>query len=434
MQDLAELAAETKPSFWQRYKQSINFKADLKAIFVRSDERYAVLDGVRGMTILLMVLFHVLYGIVRLLDDNVDRFIQTFPSWFDWLWLAQGSDPLFVVCGLLVGYACFREYDKTGTINVIRFYQWRLLRIYPLYLLALLIFLPTDDRHYGYLISNLFFASNFFESQKPIVPVAWSVDAQMHFYFLLPFICFLMYKSKRPILFLAAICVAAVLYRFWLVVSQPELYETPFYQIIYDKDFARLLSGQLYYDLDARIAAFLFGMFAAYVFHYHGPELKAYFERHQLVNTLVLASGLLLIYWSFSEPLHNKEAEFYKNFSEQKSIIFLAFSRYAYSLGMCILIVMVMCPTGLSRIFEKFCALPIWHPFAQLIYPIYLFHFPFLVIAAVLVFQTTDKDSITQVSATQVFLTYTWAVLFTTVFSIFLHIYVEKPFNSMRLK
>lgn len=420
------------PSFWQRYKQSINFREDLKGIFVRSHDRHAALDGVRAMTILLMVLFHVLYGIVRLLDDNVDTFIQEFPVAFDWLWLAQGSDPLFVVCGLLVGYTCFREHDKTGTINVVRFYKWRVLRILPLYLIALLIFLPTDDRHYGYLVSNLFFVSNFFDNQKPIVPVGWSLEAQMQFYFLLPWICFAMYKLKRPIIFLVGLCVIAVAYRYWLVISQPALYETPFYQIIYDKDFARLLSGQLYYDLDARIAAFLFGMLAAYVFHYHGKTLTQFFHKHKFVNTLVLALGLLLIYWSFSEPMHNREADFYKNFNEQTNIIFLAFNRYAYSLGMCILIVMVMSPVGPSRILERVCALGIWYPFAQLIYPIYLFHFPFLVIAALIVFQTTDKDSITHVSAIQVFMTYAWAVLFTVLFSIILHIYVEKPFNNMR--
>lgn len=399
---------------------------------MRSHERYAVLDGIRGMTILLMVLFHVLYGIVRLLDDKVDTFIQEFPAAFDWLWLAQGSDPLFVVCGLLVGYACFREHDKTGTIDVMKFYKWRILRIYPLYLIALLLFLPTDERHIGYVPSNLVFVSNFFENQKPIVPVGWSLEAQMQFYFLLPWLCFAMYKLKKPVLFLTAICILAVAYRYWLVVSQPALYETPFYQIIYDKDFARLLSGQLYYDLDARIAAFLFGMLAAYIFHYHGKSLLQFFQKHAVFNASLLALGLLLIYWSFSEPMHNREADFYQNFNEQKNIIFLTFNRYAYSLGMCILIVMVMCPVGPSRILARFCALRIWYPFAQLIYPIYLFHFPFLVIGAVIVFQTTDKDSITHVSAAQVFMAYGWAMLFTVLFSILLHIYVEKPFNNMR--
>ena len=420
------------PSLWTRYWQSIHFKSDLKQIFFREHNRYAVVDGIRATTIMLMVLFHVLYGVVKLLDEHVDEFIATFPSAWDWLWLCQGSDPLFVVCGLLVSYSCFREYDKTNDIKVLRFYGWRLLRIYPLYFVAMMIYVHTDPRYPGYIWSNLFFASNFFENQKFIIPVSWSVDVQMHFYLLLPWICFLIYAVRWRIAMLVALCAAAVAYRYWLIASHPELYSVPFYEIIYDRDFARSLSDLLYYDIDARLAAFLFGMLAAYLHHYHGKVIVQFFQKHMIVNTLVLALGVWLIYWSFSIPIHNKEADFYHPFNPDDMLWFWAFNRYAYSLGMSIIILMVMCPVGLSNFFKWVCAWPIWHPFAQLIYPIYLFHFPFILIGAVIVFGTTDKDAITAVTAWQVFGIYGWAALLTVLFSIFAHIYLEKPFIAMR--
>ena len=88
-----------KPSLWVRYKSSINFKTDLKTIFIRPHARFATLDGARAITILLMVLFHVLFGIAKILDDKVEGFIANFPGYLNWMWQAQGSDPLFVICG-----------------------------------------------------------------------------------------------------------------------------------------------------------------------------------------------------------------------------------------------------------------------------------------------------------------------------------------------
>jgi len=162
---------QSKGSFWFRYKGSINFKADLKSIFFRSHTRHATLDGARAITILLMILFHVLFGIAKILDEKLEDFITNFPVYLNWMWQAQGSDPLFVMCGLLVSYTIYREFDKNQSLNIARFYKRRLLRIYPLFLLALLIFLPTNSKHSGYLLSNLVFSSNFFEGQKPIIPV-----------------------------------------------------------------------------------------------------------------------------------------------------------------------------------------------------------------------------------------------------------------------
>jgi len=421
-------------SLWRRYKQSINFKSDLKSIFFRPHDRHATLDGARAITILLMVLFHVLFGIAKILGDKVEGFIQEFPWYLNWMWQAQGSDPLFVVSGLLVSYTLFRGFDKTGSINFKDFYKRRIIRIYPLFLIALIMYFPIGVRHWDYIISNLFFSSNFFADRKPIIPVAWSLEVQMQFYFLLPFLCWLVYAVRWRIALLVSLIVAAVAYRYSVVSNNPSLYQTPFYQIVFDEDFARLLSKNLYYHLDVRVGGFLMGTLVAYLHHYHGARITAYFNRHLIVNGLILLLGLYLIYWSFSFPLINKQAEFYSPFVPEANKWFLVINRYTYSFAMSILMLLALCPAGLSKTVKWFLSWPIWHPFGQLIYPIYLFHFIFIVFGAAAAYGTTDKHALNWATVSQVLLVYAWALLFTMIFASLMHIYVEKPFLKLRDK
>ena len=397
-----------KASIWRSYKDSINFRTDLRNIFFRSHDRYATLDGARAITILLMVLFHVLFGLGTILGDGLEDFIHSFPTYLEWLWQAQGSDPLFVVTGLLVSYSLLRGYDKSGKIDFITFYKKRMIRLYPLFIVGLIIFFPIGVKHWDYIPSNLLFSSNLFDDRKPIIPVAWSLEVQVQYYFLLPFICWVLYSIRWRIALLLSLIIASVVYRYWVVESTPELYQTPFYHLAYNQEFARLLSKNLYYHLDVRIGGFLMGTLVAYLHHYYGKRISRYFERNLLVNSLILIIAVGLIYWSFSFPLLNKTADFYSPFDPEANKWFLAINRYTYSFALSILLLLALCPAGLSRGFKWFLSWPIWHPFAQLIYPIYLFHFIFTVIAAAIVFGTTDKSDISSASIIQVFSIYGW--------------------------
>lgn len=422
-------------SFWSRYKQALNVKADVRAVYKRSHERHATLDGARAITVLLMVLFHVLFGIVVLFDDNVayiDNFISNFPRYLGWMWQSQGSDPLFVMCGLLVSAVLFREYQKNQTINIMRFYQRRLMRIAPLFILALLIYLPFDKDNIGHLWSNVIFMSNYVPGQRHIIPVGWSLDVQLHFYFLLPFLVLLLYSTSMRVVLLVGLFIASVAWRYYIVARAPETYTTPFYQIIYDGDFGSMLADQLYYDLDVRIGAFFLGMLIAYLHHHHREKITVFFCRHLVINAILLVSAIAMIVVALSLPVENRYAEFYQQFNPEINFWFLVADRYLYSLGLSVLLLLAMCPAGLSRCVDWFLSWRIWHPVAQLIFPIYLFHFVFIVIAAVLTFWTTDRASITQVETYQVFLVFFWTVMLTMAFSTLAHVFVEKPFLTMR--
>ena len=141
-----------------------------------------------------------------------------------------------------------------------------------------------------------------------------------------------------------------------------------------------------------------------------------------------------MIYWSFSFPLLNKTADFYSPFSAEANKWFLVINRYTYSFALSVLLLLALCPAGISKSVKWFLSWPIWHPFAQLIYPIYLFHFIFTVFGAAITYGTTDKSEITAATVIQVFSIYGWTVLFTLIFASLMHIYVEKPFLALRGK
>ena len=53
---------------------------------------------------------------------------------------------------------------------------------------------------------------------------------------------------------------------------------------------------------------------------------------------------------------------------------------------------------------------------------------------AALTFWTLDREVLTDIQPYQVFVVYAWSVLFTTAFSVVMHLFLEKPFLKMRNK
>ncbi len=146
-------AADSAPSG----KNYFAFKEHLRGVFFGSQERFAPIDGMRAITMLNVVLFHCLFGYTKIYDEEKNRaFVEGLPSYLNWVWQVRGSDCLFLVSGFLMGITLIREYQKTSSIDVMRFYKRRVMRIYPLFLVALAIYTMTDfDRNIQSMINLL---------------------------------------------------------------------------------------------------------------------------------------------------------------------------------------------------------------------------------------------------------------------------------------
>lgn len=176
---------------------------------------YPALDGLRGLAILLVVVFHN-FGFIRYF-------------FFGWL----GVDLFFVLSGFLITGILV---ETQGTSNYLRnFYARRILRIFPLYYLTLVILLllipriiqlPTDLTYYK---DNQWWLWTYLEnwlyifkpsSNSQILHHFWSLAVEEQFYLVWPLVILIIRKPQRLILLLALVLLSAIALRFIVWIYQ----------------------------------------------------------------------------------------------------------------------------------------------------------------------------------------------------------------------
>lgn len=108
-----------------------------------------------------------------------------------------GVDLFFLLSAYLITELLLRERERFGSVDVISFYRRRILRIWPLYFLAILIgvLLPLADprQHFPlkYALAFVFLSGNWLFSFavdiRSIMVILWSVSFEEQFYLLWPF-------------------------------------------------------------------------------------------------------------------------------------------------------------------------------------------------------------------------------------------------------
>lgn len=171
---------------------------------------YPALDGLRGLAILLVVIYHN-FG-----------FLHYF--FFGWL----GVDLFFVLSGFLITDILLKTVNHPHYLR--NFYMRRVLRIFPLYYLSLLLFLiilPAFIRHFDvhyyqenqvwlwtYLQNWLYIFKN--PGYSNALNHYWSLAVEEQFYLVWPLVILLLKKHQRLLAMLALLLVAVILLRLWI--------------------------------------------------------------------------------------------------------------------------------------------------------------------------------------------------------------------------
>lgn len=411
---------------WHRYRHSLQPLNDLRDILRPPARRVAALDGVRAIGILLVIALHCVFGISRLLEPERRLiFIEGLPTVLNSLWQARGSDIIFLLCGLLVTHTLLKNQERQSRLDVGRFYRRRLGRLLPLYLLALALYLPFDRDGWENLWSNLLFISNLIPGQHNIVPVGWSMNIQIQFYALLPWLLILLLKSTRPLLWLGALIVLALLLKAIIVLQTPLLRETPFHTLFDDKAYSSLYANTLYYNLHTRITPFLLGIGLAWLWQRPAATLQARLQT-PWVSTALLLGGTALVIATTRIGIHNPLDAFYQPFDADRNTLHLILNRPLFCLGLALLVLCALFPAGLAKRWADFLSLRIWHPLSELVYGIYLFHFPCILLAAVLLFGS-NREAFLPPSAAELGMLFALATLFSLLFAALVAVLVEKP-------
>ncbi|MFH0895727.1 MAG: acyltransferase [Bacteroidota bacterium] len=131
-----------------------------------------------------------------------------------------GVDIFFLISGFLITYLLLREKDRFGKIHIGKFYVRRILRIWPLYFLAIAI-APlcvafTDSTPEPNYWANILFYNNFnaIYHNEWTYPFAhfWSICIEEHFYLVWPWVIALIPMKKLPHAFFT-IFLASIVFR-----------------------------------------------------------------------------------------------------------------------------------------------------------------------------------------------------------------------------
>lgn len=171
---------------------------------------YPALDGLRGLAILLVVVYHN-FG-----------FIDYF--FFGWL----GVDLFFVLSGFLITDILLKTVGNKNYLK--NFYIRRVLRIFPLFYASLLLFLfiipaLVSNFNVQYYLDNQFWIWTYFQNWLYIFKPAgntttlhhlWSLAVEEQFYLVWPLIILLVKKPKRLFVLITIVLVLVIVLRLWI--------------------------------------------------------------------------------------------------------------------------------------------------------------------------------------------------------------------------
>lgn len=173
-------------------------------------------DGLRAISVLLVIASHV--GIMGVLTGGpAQRFFTVFDADF-------GVRTFFVLSGFLITRLLIREKDETGQVNIFYFMIRRVLRILPVYFLAVgFVWLLSlygiaffSDKAFLY---SLLFAYNYVPQASAVNYLShlWSLAIEEQFYIAWPFLFSILIFNRRAIIAFCFLVIAVC----WYVLGHP---------------------------------------------------------------------------------------------------------------------------------------------------------------------------------------------------------------------
>ena len=254
----------------------------------------------------------------------------------------------------------------------------------------------------------------------------------MQFYLLAPFLLYWLYQKNKLVISLVMLFLLVTLLRYYILSQNMHLVEIPFYQYLFGRADGRDLWNAIYINLYTRAEPIICGLLLAWIYRYKKDQAQAWLQQNPFNSVLVLLVGVVLMSIVTFIPLQNPQSFFYHGNASQYYFWFLVLHHTLFSVGFSLIVFQLLFEQQHFHWLKRFLSLKIWYPVSQMVFPIYLFHFPFVLIAAILVFGTTNPDMVTSVSLWQVVAMMILTLILTMLFVIPVHVFIEKPFMVIR--
>lgn len=418
---------------WPFIKAYSKPKAIALNILQQPNKAFPVVDFLKGLSVLMVILFHIFFAVFFLFKkqpEQLQAFIDSIPVALSFvLAFDKAVDIFFMLSSFLLTFALLKVFSKKQKIDIGRFYLHRFFRIYPLFVVALLLYGLADIEK---LLRDGWYSLLFIENiySKGIIPVQWSLSIEMQFYLVLPFLVLFLARSLHPIKWLLLLIVISIFGRFLLALSDTDIYQTHWYQMM-DSAQGKVYMDTMYYVIQSRITPLLLGMlWALILWRYPQQTLQS----SQPLKLAVWLPGLVIIYLTLSFPVYAQSSFYYENFNEQINLLLVTLHRILFSIAILALVLfsyyqLQQSPqTFWQKTKTNFINCRAWRLLSEVAYPMYFFHFPFIILALSITLGTTDVASINVIPLYLIPIAFVLAVLFTLYFSLWLNFLVEARF------
>lgn len=394
---------------------------NLRYLMQRPSENFAVLDGLRALSCLWIVGFHVVWFSGFFYGGEAFSELYASPALRVLNVASYSIGVFFVLSGFLIGFLLFRELDSSGTINFRRFYLRRLWRLWPAYTAVLLLYCVTIAINCQNAWANILYVNNFLDADDHCMAWGWSLAIEEQFYLICPIFLLILTKinsSRKQVVCLVGLLLSALLIRTWIVFSadavgaaiHPEL----------DKELYSWHFDNLYIKPWARYGELLLGVGLAFVY-----SRKPLWEA--LAGSAITRPALLLTAAVFIGMIFGPTSDILI-FDHFHAWYLAIAGQFMFALAITALIMLVLLQSTVGAVLFAPLEWKIWYPFAQLSYSLYLTH-PIVIMIFYVVMQSRIKEP---PDATMIYMIYPLILLISLVLSLLVYLLVERPCLNIR--
>jgi peptidoglycan/LPS O-acetylase OafA/YrhL len=413
-------------------QHAFSLKENFRSIYQRRASNYASIDGIRALSILLVLVYHT-FLVFHLSHptENITSMLDELGLGWAWAWNGdKGVDVFFVMSGFLITGILLRQVRKAGKIDLKNFYWRRYLRLTPAYYFMLTAswFLSGPNSEWAW--ANYLYVNNFIDYGNQAAGWTWSLAVEEQFYLIYPLmlIAILKYAKSPSYVFIALLLISFVV-RAAIALLDDTIRTTPGSQVYLDDAYFNYFFTVFYDNLHTRFGSLVVGALAAYYFHFHPEKLKQ--VANSKVGILMTVFGVFLVIFFMAFPAFSTDYAQYQTFN----IVYYIVNRNLFSLGIgFIIIAMLMQQHAIANALRTFFSYTFWNPIASLSYSIYLIHLVVMVAVIPALIDLTETMPNQYPWSMGEILAYGFVAssMLSFLIAMLMYLFIEKPIMNLR--
>lgn len=384
------------------------------------------IEGLRALAAFRVMLYHmVLFGAL-FVGPSAYTEMTKHPLFKIALSTGVLLDTFFVISGLVIGYALIKEYQEHGKVNLYRFVVRRCARVYPLYILVLLLCFPLSYTNFHNIWSNLLQINNLLPITEQYLAWTWSLAVDFQFYLLFGAMMWLLSKKIIGKKICYALLIGFVLLPFIvipLIISSHQYYHltSNTFLVTSPESWAYLNFG--FDKLHVRSSPILYGVLTAYVLAYHRNTLHQYIQRipNGFINLITLGLVAIIAFLVATDPVWFFDQS--PNAWATSTYWVTLYQRIIFSLTLCLLLLLADAPKGIvMRSIVTVLSSIVLRPFGRLSFSTFMLH-PIVLTLGFLIYVPTHPT----ITAPLYFQFGLWMILLIYFIAMLSFLYIEQP-------